>query len=93
MSSYRFINGGEDEIYLGSADLMNRNLDRRVEVLFPIEDERLKDRIRTEVLDMALSDNVKMRWLQPDGTYQRPRLSDEKAVDAQATLLSPALLA
>jgi polyphosphate kinase len=90
---YRFINGGQDEIYLGSADLMNRNLDRRVEVLFPIEDERLKDRIRTEVLDMALSDNVKMRWLQPDGTYQRPRLSDEKSVDAQATLLTPALLA
>ena len=90
---YRFLNGGQDEIYLGSADLMNRNLDRRVEVLFPIEDERLKDRIRMEVLDMALSDNVKMRWLQPDGSYQRPRLSDEKAVDAQATLLTPALLA
>lgn len=69
--AYRFINGGEDEIYLGSADFMSRNLDRRVEVLFPLQDERLKERIRREVLDMAFADNIKMRWLQSDGTYTR----------------------
>ena len=61
---YRFINGGNEEIYLGSADLMNRNLDRRVEVLFPIEDDRIKERIVREILEPALADNVKMRWLQ-----------------------------
>ena len=54
---------------LGSADIMNRNLDRRVEVLFPIEDEKLKDRIRTEVLDPFFADNVKMRFLESDGSY------------------------
>ncbi|MCW5970449.1 MAG: polyphosphate kinase 1 [Blastocatellales bacterium] len=89
---YRFLNGGKDEIYLGSADLMNRNLDRRVEVLFPIEDERIKERIRVEVMETALTDNVKMRWLQPDGRYTRPRAVDEKPVDSQSILLAPALL-
>jgi polyphosphate kinase len=89
---YRFLNGGQDEIYLGSADLMNRNLDRRVEVLFPIEDERIKERIRAEVLESALADNVKMRWLQSDGRYTRPRAVDEKPVDSQSILLAPALL-
>jgi polyphosphate kinase len=89
---YRFINGGQDEIFLGSADIMNRNLDRRVEVLFPIEDERLKERIRVEVLETGLADNAKMRWLQADGTHLRPRLATDKIVDAQATLLAPALI-
>jgi len=89
---YRFVNGGQDEIFLGSADIMNRNLDRRVELLFPIEDERLKERIRVEVLETGLSDNVKMRWLQPDGSHLRPRLAEKKLVDAQASLLAPALI-
>jgi polyphosphate kinase len=89
---YRFINGGQDEIFLGSADIMNRNLDRRVEVLFPIEDERLKERIRVEVLEMGLADNTKMRWLQSDGTHLRPRLATDKVVDAQSLLLAPALI-
>ena len=90
---YRFLNGGAEEIFLGSADLMNRNLDRRVEVLFPIEDPRLKERINNEILDQMWRDNVKMRWLQPDGTYMRPRLADDKAFSAQVKLLEPALLA
>ncbi|MBI3425324.1 MAG: polyphosphate kinase 1 [Acidobacteria bacterium] len=89
---YRFLNGGDDVIYLGSADLMNRNLDRRVEVLFPIEDARLKERINQEILAAMWRDNVKMRWLQPDGTYARPRLADDKAFCAQVKLLEPALL-
>jgi polyphosphate kinase len=90
---YRFQNGGQPEIFLGSADLMNRNLDRRVEVLFPIEDERLKQRINEEIIEPMWADNVKMRWLQPDGTYERPRLADDKVFDAQVKLLQPALLA
>jgi polyphosphate kinase len=89
---YRFINGGRDEIYVGSADLMNRNLDRRVEVLFPIEEERLKERLRVEVLETCLADNVKMRWLQPDGSYLRPRLAEVKPFEAQAALLTPSLV-
>jgi polyphosphate kinase len=89
---YRFLNGGNEEIYLGSADLMNRNLDRRVEVLFPIEDERLKERLVREVLEPALLDTVKMRWLQNDGTYLRPRNSEEKAFNLQDRLLAPALI-
>jgi polyphosphate kinase len=89
---YRFINGGNEEIYLGSADLMNRNLDRRVEVLFPIEDDRIKERIVREILDPALSDNVKMRWLQLNGSYQRPRSAEEKAFNFQDYLLEPALI-
>lgn len=87
---YRFINGGNERIYLGSADLMNRNLDRRVEVLFPIEDEKLKDRLRTEVLDSFFADNVKMRVLESDGSYSRPRLAGENPCDAQAELLARA---
>ena len=85
---YRFINGGNERIYLGSADLMNRNLDRRVEVLFPIEDEKLKDRIRTEVLDGFFADTVKMRVLKSDGSYTRPRVAGESANDAQTELLA-----
>jgi polyphosphate kinase len=88
---YRFVNGGQDDIYLGSADFMNRNLDRRVEVLFPLLDERLKERVRREMLEPAMNDNVKMRWLQPDSTYLRPRGADDAPLDSQALLLAPAL--
>jgi len=88
---YRFNNGGIEQFYLGSADLMNRNLDRRVEVLFPIEDEKLKERLTREVIEPALSDNVKIRRLQPDGSYVRPRNTDEKIFNLQEYLLKPAL--
>lgn len=89
---YRFLNGGDEVVYLGSADLMTRNLDRRVEVLFPIEDERLRERIVREILEPSLRDNVKMRWLQMDGTYHRPRLADSKPFSLQDHLLEPALI-
>lgn len=84
---YRFINGGDEVIYLGSADLMNRNLDRRVEILFPIDNPALKDRIVREVLEPSLNDNIKMRWLQPDGSYIRPRNPEEKPFNMQDYLL------
>ncbi len=91
---YCFTNGGQPEIYLGSADLMNRNLDRRVEVLFPIEDERIKERVYREALELGLADNAKMRWLQADGTYIRPQLRESEPLgDFQATLLAPSLSA
>ncbi len=68
---YWFRNGGNDEVYLGSADLMLRNLDRRVELLFPIEDKRLVRHLRDEVLATYMADNVKARRMLPDGAYAR----------------------
>jgi polyphosphate kinase len=66
-----FLNGGEEDIYIGSADWMQRNLDRRVEILAPIEDPRLKRHLKDEVLGVCLRDNVKARRLLLNGTYQR----------------------
>ena len=74
---YLFINGRNEEVYLGSADLMHRNLNRRVEVMFPIEDPQLRERTRIELLENAIRDNTKIRWLQPDGSYERVPLEDE----------------
>jgi len=68
---YYFHNGGSAECYLGSADLMPRNLDRRVEVLFPVEDPALIERLRREILHTYLHDNVKARIMQSDGSYKR----------------------
>jgi polyphosphate kinase len=82
---------GRDAIYLGSADLMPRNLNRRVEVLFPLEAPALKAQVRDYILPLLLNDNVKARMLQPDGTYQRRHPEpDEREIDAQATLLAEA---
>jgi polyphosphate kinase len=66
-----FANGGEEEIYCGSADWMPRNLTERCEVLFPILQPDLKKRLRDEILQAYLKDNVKARLLQPDGEYVR----------------------
>jgi polyphosphate kinase len=85
---YYFHNGGSEEVYLGSADLMPRNIDRRVEVLFPVEDKRLIRHVRDDVLETYLSDNVKTRVLRPDGTYERVKIKKGQApIDAQAALL------
>jgi polyphosphate kinase len=67
---FYFSNGGEDEVYLGSADWMPRNLLERVEVLFPIKDAMLKQRIRGEILEAYLADNTQARILHPDGKYE-----------------------
>jgi polyphosphate kinase len=66
---YYFRNNGAEEIYVGSADLMERNLDRRVETVYPILDPAIRQRIKTEVLELGLADNVKARELRPDGSY------------------------
>lgn len=68
---YCFHNNGDPEIYVGSADMMERNLDRRVEQLFPIEDVNLRRFVRDQLLDRYLNDNLRARVLQPDGTYIR----------------------
>jgi polyphosphate kinase len=68
---YYFANGGDEEIYMGSADWMPRNLYERVEVLVPLRDELLRDRVRHEILDAYLADNRKARILLRDATYSR----------------------
>ena len=67
---YYFWNDGKEEVYCASADWMPRNLDRRVEILFPIDNDSLKEQI-LEMLKILLSDNVKAQLMQPDGTYER----------------------
>jgi polyphosphate kinase len=68
---FYFRNGGDEEVFLGSADLMPRNLNGRVEVTFPVEDERLRTALRDEILFLHLQDNVQARRLLPDTTYER----------------------
>jgi polyphosphate kinase len=86
---FYFLNGGEEDIYIGSADWMQRNLDRRVELLAPIEDPRLRKHLKEEVLDVCLRDNVKARRLQPDGSYERVRVVEgDERVDSQSQLIN-----
>ncbi len=68
---YYFRSGGQERIYMGSADLMPRNLNERVEVLFPIEDAAMIRYVRDDILEGYLLDNVKARLMKPDGTYER----------------------
>lgn len=68
---YHFRNGGQDEVLVGSADLMPRNLDRRVEILFPVEHPRLRETIITDILGAGLRDTQQARRLRPDGTSER----------------------
>jgi len=67
---FYFENGGNPEIYMASADWMSRNLDRRVEIMFPVEDAKLKKEVK-HILDVQLEDNVKAQLMQPDGSYVR----------------------
>ena len=81
---YYFLNGGDEDIYIGSADWMQRNLDRRVELIAPIEDPELKRHLKEDVLDVCWQDNVKARRLLPDGSYERVRAPEgEQRIDAQ----------
>lgn len=85
---FYFRNGGEEELLLGSADLMPRNLDQRVEILFPIEDERLKRALRDDILFVHLRDTRQARRLEHDGTYQPIELEDpDQPFDSQKLLL------
>ena len=86
---FYFHNAGDEEIYMGSADLMPRNLNNRVEVVFPVSDPDKIRYIRDGILEIYLSDNVKARIMQPDGTYTRLTPSNkEKAISVQQWLLS-----
>jgi len=85
--AYWFGNDGEPQLYLASADLMERNLDRRVESAFPIEGKKLQQRVR-DVLQLYLNDNTSALLMQSDGQYLHPALaSGETARDVQTQLL------
>ncbi len=85
---YYFRNVGDEEVYLGSADLMQRNLDRRVELLFPIEDTSIKDHIIHDILELYLKDNVKARIMNKDGKYSYVRPEEKsKRINSQIALL------
>jgi polyphosphate kinase len=84
--------GEEEELFLASADWMPRNLYRRVELMFPVEDRALRARIHREVIEPSLTDNCRARDLQPDGTYvRRHPLPGEPPRDAQLVVLEPLL--
>lgn len=86
---YWFRNGGKEEIYLGSADLMPRNIDRRVEVLFPVQDPRLVKQVREELFGAYLADTLRARRMRPDGVYERPKVGGERsAIDSQEWLIA-----
>ncbi|HXZ24511.1 MAG TPA: polyphosphate kinase 1, partial [Methanomassiliicoccales archaeon] len=81
---YYFRNGGDTEVLLGSSDLMPRNLDRRVELLFPVQDDAIRRHVIENILMPQLRDNVRARRLLPDGSYRRIKPSEgETVVDSQ----------
>ena len=85
---YYFHNGGHKEVLMGSADLMPRNLDHRVEVIFPVEDPQWRELIVNEILGVGLRDNVQARRLLADGTYERLQpATGEVALNSQQWLL------
>jgi len=86
---FYFLNGGQDEIYLGSADLMQRNLDHRVEVVFPLEKPEHIRYLRDQVLETYLQDNLRARVMQPNGQYKRRKPgSGLEPVDIQNWLMA-----
>ncbi len=76
---YYFRNGGEDQVYMGSADMMPRNLNSRVEILFPIEYRHLVRHIRNDILEVYLNDNLKARFMNADGSYSRNIPKDKRS--------------
>jgi len=85
---YYFRNGGQETIYMGSADMMPRNLNERVEVLFPIEDQQMIHQVRDDILSLYQQDNRKARLMQPDGTYIRIKPDKDKEIIAQEMFIS-----
>jgi len=85
---YYFANAGREEIYIGSADLMPRNLNRRVEILFPLDDAALIKRVKEEILLTYLADTAKAHLMQTDGSYVRREAAvGEQPFSSQAHFL------
>ena len=87
---YYFHDDGNEKIFLSSADWMPRNLDKRVETAFPIEDEKLKERIK-ETLKITLADTVKARVQRPDGTYEHVDGRGKEVIHSQLIFHSQAV--
>ncbi|HJC22466.1 MAG TPA: RNA degradosome polyphosphate kinase [Candidatus Eisenbergiella merdavium] len=87
---FYFENAGKSEVYCGSADWMPRNLERRVEILFPVEDPKLKEKL-IHILDVQLADTVKAQVLQPDGSYEKVDRRGREAVTAQEVFCQEAI--
>ncbi len=86
---FYFFNDGKEDIYLSSADMMQRNLDRRVEIAFPIENVKLKDQLMRTLIKVSLKDNVKARILQPDGSYKFAEVIEgTKKINSQEWLMN-----
>lgn len=91
---FYFENACQPELYLGSADWMPRNFFKRIEVVFPLDDGNLRERVRSDILARQLADNVKARQLRRDGRYGRVRATDEEPpVNSQAAFMEQALQA
>ncbi len=85
---YYFYNNGQEQVYLGSADMMERNLDRRVEQIFPLEEPKLRQYVRDKLLETYLRDNLRAWILHPDGHYTRITPQDgQPVVDSQCIKL------
>ena len=87
---FYFYNDGSPEVYMGSADWMPRNLDRRVEITFPVEDPELKKQV-VHILEVELEDNVKAHMLQPDGTYEKEDKRGKVLVNSQEQFCEEAM--
>ena len=79
---FYFYSDGNEEVFMGSADWMPRNLDKRVEIVFPVEDEQLKEEVK-HILQIQLEDNVKAHILQPDGTYEKVDKRGKMLINSQ----------
>jgi polyphosphate kinase len=87
---FYFQNGGAEEVFLGSADMMRRNLSHRVEIIFPVDNSRLVRRLK-DILDVYLADQANAWYLQSDGSYARsPQQKAPLALKAQASFMGPA---
>ena len=84
---YYFLNNGKEEIYLSSADLMTRNLDHRVEIMFPVDNPAQVHYLRYDVLENYFKDNIRARIMQPDGSYVRVKSVNGKPFDVQDWLM------
>ena len=89
---FYFYNDGNEEVYMGSADWMPRNLDRRVEIVFPVEAPDLKEKAK-HILDVQLRDTLKAHCLLEDGTYRKVDRRGKEAVEAQKTFCEEAITA
>ena len=87
---YYFYNDGYEEYYIGSADWMPRNLDKRVEIITPVEDEDIRQKLK-HILEVYMADNRKAYYMQPDGSYKKLNTSGKKLVDSQMQFCQEAI--